>query len=177
MKLKIGLDIDDTVCDFIGPYLQRFGIPKRDSDITKNVSRILIKDKNFWINLPVIHRPNFMPALYCTKRVNPKTWSKEFLKNNDLPLAPIYQVMSQTSGKSFRIKGRVDVFIDDSISNFIELNSNGVPCLLMNSKGNQDWGPIGRVYSLNKEEIEECYYLFMSTMFDYFKDIVNEYKK
>lgn len=176
MSLRVGLDLDDTICDFLGPYYKRFGIPKRDSEITKNVSQVLIKDKDFWINLPVINRPNFNPTLYCTKRVNPKLWSKQFLEKNNLPSAPIYQVICQFSSKAPRIKGKVDVFIDDSISNFIDLNLKGVPCLLMDGSHNRQWGPVGRLFSLNKEEIEECYNLFLATMFNHFKDIVDEYR-
>lgn len=177
MTLRIGLDLDDTVCDFLGPYFERFGIPKKDYEITRNVSRILIKDKDFWMGLPVIHRPDFVPTLYCTKRVHSKLWSRQFLEKNSLPVAPIYQVWSQTSSKAPKIKGRVDVFIDDSISNFIDLNLNGIPCLLMDGIHNQKWGPVGRIFSLDKDEIEECYYLFRSTIFNNFKYFVNEYRQ
>lgn len=177
MKLKVGLDIDDTICDFIGPYLQRFDIPRHDSEITKNVSRILIHDKKFWMSLPVINTPNFTPTLYCTKRIHPKEWSKQYLQKNNIPLAPIYQVYCQNSPKSAKIKGRVDVFIDDSISNFIELNRSGIPCLLIDSVRNESWGPIGRVYSLDREEIEDCYHLFMSTVFPNFNNLLNDYYK
>lgn len=172
MKLRVGLDIDDTICDFLGPYFKRFGLPKKDSDITKNVTRILINDKNFWLNLPVIHRPNFVPTLYCTKRVHSKNWSKQFLEENDLPVAPIYQILCQLTSKASRIKGKVDVFVDDSISNFIDLNLNGIPCLLMDNTHNQRWGPIGRIFSLDKDEIEDCYHLFVDTVFSNFKELV-----
>lgn len=172
MRLRIGLDIDDTVCDFINPYLKRFGTPHKDSEITRNVNRILIKDREFWLNLPVINRPDFMPTLYCTKRVHSKAWSKKFLELNDLPIAPIYQVYCQISSKAPRIKGRVDVFVDDSISNFIDLNLHGVPCLLMDAKHNRKWGPVGRVFSLREEEIEDCYNLFLDTLYPNFKDLV-----
>lgn len=177
MKLKIGLDIDDTICDFMGPYLNRFGIPKKDSEITKNVSRILVKDRNFWMSLPVIHNPNFTPELYCTKRIHPKRWSKQFLLQNGIPSAPIYQILCQVSSKVPRVKGRVDVFVDDSISNFIDLNLNGIPCLLIDNKYNRQWGPVGRIYSLDKDEIEESYFLFKDTLFDYFKDLVDDYRQ
>lgn len=177
MKLRIGLDLDDTICDFLGSYLKKFGVPKKDSEITRNVSRKLVKDKDFWMNLPVIHRPNFTPKLYCTKRINPKSWSKQFLEVHDLPMAPIYQVLSQISSKAPRIKGRVDVFVDDSISNFIDLNLNGVPCLLIDGEHNRQWGPIGRIFSLDEEEIEECYNLFCCTMFNPFKELVDDYRK
>lgn len=172
MSLRIGLDIDDTICDFINPYLERFGIPNKDSEITRNVSRVLIKDKNFWINLPIIHYPNFIPTLYCTKRVHPKSWSKKYLELNNLPNSPIYQVYCQTSSKAPMIKGRVDVFIDDSLSNFMDLNLHGIPCLLMDAEHNKKWGPVARVYSLDKEEIKDCYNLFLNTIFPIFKDYI-----
>lgn len=173
MKLRIGLDIDDTICSFLGPYYKRFGQPETDYEITRNVHQILLKDRDFWLGLPIIHRPNFDPTLYCTKRIHPKVWSRRYLEINELPIAPIYQVYCQASSKAPRIKGRVDVFVDDSISNFIDLNLKGIPCLLMDGEHNQNWGPVARISSLNKEEIEECYHLFMATMFPYFKELIN----
>lgn len=173
MRLRVGLDIDDTICSFLGPYYERFGLPKEDYEITRNVRRVLLKDREFWLGLPIIHRPNFDPTLYCTKRIHPKAWSRRYLEINELPVAPIYQIYCQASSKAPRIKGRVDVFVDDSISNFIDLNLKGVPCLLMDGEHNQNWGPVARIFSLNKEEIEECYHLFMATMFPHFKELVN----
>lgn len=175
MRFRIGLDLDDTICGFYGPYFKRFGIPEKDNEITRNVTRILINDKDFWLGLPVINRPNFVPTLYCTKRVHPKAWSRKFLELNGLPIAPIYQVCCQTASKAPRIKGRVDVFVDDSISNFIDLNMNGIPCLLIDGSHNKSWGPVGRIFSLDRAEIEDCFHLFKGTMFPYFKELVNEY--
>lgn len=170
--MRVGLDIDDTICKFLLPYIEKFGFPKTDQDITKNVSRILIKDKEFWLNLPILHKPDFIPTLYCTKRVHNKSWTKKFLEINNIPLAPIYQVYSQSSNKANRIKGKIDVFVDDSITNMIQMNLAGVPCLLMNGPHNQSWGPVARIYSLNKEEIIEAYELFMSTFFYNFKQLI-----
>ena len=70
------------------------------------------------------------------------------------------------------LKGRVDVHIDDSIKVFKDLNSKGIPCLLMDSPFNQEWGPIGRIYSLNLEEIEDVYHLFMNTVFKDFEKLL-----
>ena len=45
-KLRIGLDIDDTLAGFSQGYLERFGKwPKVDWAITRNVNNILIKEK------------------------------------------------------------------------------------------------------------------------------------
>ena len=170
--LRIGLDIDDCLADFMGSYLKRFGEPKRDYEITKNVQQVLIKDKQFWENLPVINTLDFVPELYCTKRVNSKVYTKNWLKKNNFPNKPVYQVFCQMKNKADLIKGRVDVFIDDSVSNFIAMNLAGVPCLLYNKEYNQDWGPIGRVYSLDYNYIEETYKMFMETMFNDFRNLL-----
>lgn len=172
MKLRIGLDCDDTINYWYKCYLDRFGQPKDDFIITRHVQRDLKRDKDFWINLPIKHFPDFKVTLYCTKRVNPKSWTREWLEKHNYPKAPIYQVVSQTKNKADVIKGKVDVFIDDSISNFIKMNLAGVPCLLMDSDNNQSWGPIGRIYTLQESEIEEAYLLFMETFFPNFKDLL-----
>lgn len=170
--IRIGLDIDDVLADFMGTYLSKFGTPKSDYEITRNVANVLIKDREFWINLPVINYINFIPELYCTKRVNLKSWTKKWLFDNDFPNRPVYQVFYQGGNKADFIKGRVDVFIDDSVSNFIKMNLSGVPCLLLNKEYNQDWGPIGRIYSLDKDEIEDAYNLLKQTVFNNFKSLL-----
>lgn len=171
--MRIGLDLDGTVDDFMNPYLERFGNPKKDSEITKNVMQILSKDRDFWLSLPVLRHIDFIPELYCTKRVNPKPWTRKWLIEHGFPNRPIYQMYYQQGNKATMIKGRVDVFVDDSISNFIMLNLSGVPCLLIDQPDNQKWGPIGRIYSLNKEEIIDAYNLLIDTgMFDNFKNLL-----
>jgi hypothetical protein len=170
--MKIGLDLDDTVNYWMRIYLERFQSPKSSEEITKNVQQILSKDRNFWLTLPIKNRPNFDVELYCTKRVCPKAWSRRYLEIHQLPIAPIYQVFLQSKNKADYIKGRVDVFIDDSVSNFIQMNLSGVPCLLMDSEMNQEWGPIGRIYSLDIEEITEVYNLFINTLYPHFKELL-----
>lgn len=171
-KLKVGLDIDDTVLYWFPEYLKRFGKPKNEHEVTKHVFRDLRYDRNFWLNLEPKHRPDFPVTLYCTKRVCNKAWSKRWIEDHDYPIAPVYQVFSQTKNKAHVIKGLVDVFIDDSVSNFKAMNLAGVPCLLMDAEHNRSWGPIGRIYSLNMSEIEEVYNLFMLTVFDNFDKLV-----
>lgn len=175
--MKIGLDLDGTLDDFWNPYLEKFGEPKTNSEVTKNVHRKLQTDKDFWLNLPVIHRINFEPTLYCTKRTIPKNWSKQWLEENNFPNKPLYQMLYQHGNKADMIKGRVDIFIDDSISNFIKMNLSGVPCLLIDSHDNQHMPPILKVYSLDIEEIKDVYDLALKTeVFKDFKKIFNEIK-
>ena len=91
--LRIGLDIDGTLADFDSAYLNRFKKwPKCDWAITRNVEHILIKDRDFWLNLPILRMPNFTPRLYCSSRVNNKRWTKKYLKDNGFPDAFLYQI-------------------------------------------------------------------------------------
>lgn len=159
-RLEIGLDLDDTVFGFSEGYLRRFKkFPKYDWAITRNVTHILSKERDFWINLPVIRRPNFEPKLYCSSRVNKKAWTKKAIDINDLPNSPLYQVPGYHIPKSKYIKGRVDVFIEDSPHQWKALNTAGIPCLLINGENNREYGPILKIYSLDKDEIEDAYYL------------------
>lgn len=175
-RLVISLDIDGCICDFYNPYIERFGIPKKNNEISKNIYRVLSKDRDFWLNLPVINRPTFKVHQYTSARSIPKAWVKKYLEDNAMPKAPIYQLLNYYLSKVPRIKmGGCNLHIDDSLRVFIDCNLNGIPCLLMDNPANQDWGPIGRIYSLNKDEVEDCYHLYMDTMFPYFKEILKEY--
>ena len=173
--IQVGLDLDDTIFNFTEGYLKRFKkFPKYDWAITRNVTHILSKERDFWVNLPVMRRPvGFEPKLYCSSRVNKKSWTKKALEINDLPNSPLYQIPGYKLSKVKTLKGKVDVFVDDSVKNFIDLNLNGVPCLLMDSLNNQDWGPICRIYSLQQDEIEDAYLLAKEcNIFNDFKNLL-----
>ena len=171
MKLKVGSDIDGVLAGFWSEYVKRFGVTP-DNIITKNCENVLKYDKEFWTTLPLLRRPDFEFTLYCTKRVNPKSYIKEWIIKNNLPNVPIYRQICQCASKAPMIKGRVDVFIEDSVFNFLDLNKKGILCLLMDTPENKDWGPIGRIYSLNYDEIEDTYELFKFTMFDELKCLI-----
>ena len=172
--LRVGLDIDDTIAGFSEGYIRRFKKwPNYDWAITRNVHNILIHEREFWLNLPVLRRPDFEPRLYCSARVSSKHWTKKYLKDNDFPNSPLYQIPGYKLSKVRTLKGKVDVFVDDSVKNFIDLNLNGVPCLLMDSSNNQDWGPICRIYSLQQDEIEDAYLLAKEcNIFNDFKNLL-----
>ena len=172
MKLRVGFDLDGTIDDFIGPYEKKFGKNNPDHVITYHVENKLRYDKEFWTTLPLIRRPDFEFTLYCTKRVNPKSYTKEWIRTNNLPNVTVYQQLCQCASKAPMIKGKVDVFVEDSVSNFLDLNRRGVPCLLIDQPYNKEWGPIGRIYSLNYDEIEDTYNLFKFTMFDNLKCLI-----
>ena len=165
--LRIGLDIDDVLADFWGGYCKYFDTDNHPEllenyVITRNVERVLKKDKNFWINLDILDYPNFVPELYCTKRVNNKGWTKEFLRINGFPDRPVYQVFSQVKNKADVIKGKVDIFIDDSLYNVMQCNEANVPTLLYHSDRTSDF-PVYKIFSLDREEIIDTYAFMMRT--------------
>lgn len=157
--LRIGLDIDNTIADFDSHYLRRFGkFPNHDWGITRNVNNILIKEKAFWLTLPILRMPEFKPRLYCSSRINPKQWTKTYLQRNDFPEAPLYQVKGYGTSKYDALKGRVDVFIDDSIFNFEDLNIKGILCLLITTNSNSHYDTPLRIHDLNIDTITDKYY-------------------
>lgn len=159
-KLRISCDIDDTLAGFSQAYLKRFKKwPNHDWAITRNVNNILIKERDFWLNLPVIRKPDFIPRMYCTARVSNKRWTKKYLEDNDFPKAPVFQVPGYNSSKEKALKGRCDVHIEDSINQFLKLNRAGIPCLLIDNETNRDFGPLLRIYSLEEDEITDTFYL------------------
>ena len=171
--LKISLDLDGTIFDWENHFKNKFGTVTKESDITKIVRNKLIHDTEFWLTQPIINFPNFIPSIYCTARIISKYLIKKQLKINNLPKAPIYQIKGYGFSKFSRVRmGGCDVHIDDSISVFKDLNRKGQPCLLLDHPSNQEWGPIGRIYSLDLEEIEETYHLFKETLFPYFKELL-----
>ncbi len=172
--LRIGLDIDGTIADFEGGYLKRFKKwPNHDWAITRNVQNILIHERDFWLSLPILRKPDFKPRLYCSARVNSKHWTKKYLSDNEFPNSPLYQIPGYKLSKVKTLKGKVDVFVEDSMKNFIDLNLNGIPCLLIDSPNNQEWGPICRIYSLKESEILDTYYLAKeSNIFNNFKNLL-----
>lgn len=160
-ELRIALDIDDTILDFMNAYKTYFNVtsnPSRmiDYNITRNVYK-LRKNKEFWEGLDLLEYPDFDPHVYCTKRVNSKVYTKNSLIKQNLPLKPIYQIYTQAANKADILKGRCDILIDDSVFNVTQCIKAGFPALLIDRPHNRWFGPMYRIYNLNYEEIEDTY--------------------
>ena len=157
-KLRIALDLDDTIFDFYGEYKKMFPGKRNlvDHTITKNVNKLRY-NKEFWSNLPLLERPNFEPHIYATKRINSKKYTRTCLEKYNLPIKPIYQILTQTGNKADIIKGRCDVLIDDSIFNVEQALKSGLPALLIDRPHNQNGDPAFRIYNLDYNEILDAY--------------------
>ena len=156
--IRIALDLDDTIFDFLGAYKEMFPGEKnmQEAKITKNVLS-LRKDKHFWENLPLLEMPNFEPYIYATKRINSKTYTRNCLSRYGLPIKPIYQIYSQAGNKATIIKGRCDVLVDDSAYNCYQAMRVGFPAILITRPHNVNSDYPYRINRLDLEEILEVY--------------------
>lgn len=153
-KPRIALDIDDVCLDFKGAFEKRFNIklnPYWDGTYQmKDLLEQLKSDKNFWINLPTLHKPNFEPYCYITSRSIPDEWTKECLEKNGFPCAPVYSVSWNESKIPLLKEYKIDILIDDKPTNYHEATKNGIFCYLMDNEHNS-FVNCGhrRIYDLN----------------------------
>lgn len=156
--IRIALDLDDTIFDFLGAYKEAFPGERNmiNSNIDKNVFA-LRKNKKFWENLPLLELPNFEPYIYATKRINSKTYTRNCLIKHGLPVKPIYQIYHQAGNKANIIKGRCDVLIDDSAFNCYQALKVGFPAILITRPHNVNSDYPYRINRLDLAEILEVY--------------------
>lgn len=139
---KVWLDLDGVCFDFEPHFLKWFNLPE-DHPTDWNDSRFRENMKNcteeFWRALPMIEGANnidYPIAGYCTARSCDDKLIKELLDTKGFPDAPIINVGISGSKIDALKSVECDVFIDDSINNFIALNSNDILCYLMDRPHN-----------------------------------------
>jgi FMN phosphatase YigB (HAD superfamily) len=156
--IRIALDLDDTIFDFLGAYQEVFPGERNmiSSNITKNVFK-LKKDKRFWENLPLLEMPNFEPCIYATKRINSKVYTRNCLSRHGLPIKPIYQMVYQYGNKVNIIKGHCDVLVDDSAFNCYQALQVGFPAILITRPHNINSDYPYRINKLDLDEILTVY--------------------
>lgn len=133
------LDIDGVIADFEQHFLQYLRLPlDHPTDWNDYRFREYFKDvaddNNFWVTMPRIIDPatiDYPIAGYCTARPCSEEIISIWLKRNNFPQATIINVGSDTSKVSALQQYQNVIMVDDSIKNFIELQSNGILCYLM----------------------------------------------
>jgi len=152
---RIGLDIDDVVMSFIPAYCERYNlkIPTHwylDYNFIPNIE-LLHQDEDFWMNLEPLFDPKslkFEPTVYITARDERlREWTSKWLEKHNFPKAPI--VFSRNKGEICK-EWKLDLFIDDSVKNFNEINKAGTACFLMDNYCNQ-YKDVGyrRIFNVN----------------------------
>lgn len=159
---KIGLDIDELIADWLGAWCKKFNIAEKphtwdfDPNILKKFNEMKKSDElnDFYLNLEPLVDPKYLPFephCYITSRPVPKEITELWLEINDFPCKPVYSVeLGASKLEAAKLSG-IDVFIDDSYKNFLELNRNGILCYLYDRPHNEryDVGHL-RIKSLDK---------------------------
>jgi 5'(3')-deoxyribonucleotidase len=141
---RIGFDIDNVLADFVGRYCDLFNLDLPlewdfDSKFPARMAAIC-EIRQFWINLKVKEDPKdfkFKPVCYITDRVIPIAWTKEWLKKNGFPNAPIYTAKHGKSKSDIAVEKKLDVFVDDNYEHFTKINKAGIKCYLYDCTHNR----------------------------------------
>lgn len=159
-NLRIALDLDDTIFIWRQSHEEYFHCKISKCDPKKITLQVnsLKDNEEFWSNLPLLERPDFIPELYCTKRVNSAKFTVNCLDKYKLPIRPIVQFYNQSDNKADGLVGVADVLIDDSWYNVQQCLEAGFPALLITRPHNKWVKTKYRVSHLNYNEIEQKYH-------------------
>ena len=144
---KIGIDIDNVICDWTKGWGEKYGIPQRPEAWQfsyANKNRFLDAPKEelekLYLGLPKQCEPHhlpFEPCAYVTARSIDENITKAWLENHGFPTAPVYSVPFGKSKIEAIKNTEIEWFIDDSYENFVELNRAGICCFLFDAAHNQ----------------------------------------
>jgi uncharacterized HAD superfamily protein len=158
---RIGLDIDEVLCNWVEAWCTKFNykIPEvwffsyKNKEHFKHLSESGELNE-FYLNLEPKIDPNtipFEPHCYITSRSIPDEITKLWLQKNGFPAVPVISVGFGESKVNAAIESGVDLFVDDSYRNFVELNNAGICTYLYDCLHNKRYN-VGykRIYNLNE---------------------------
>lgn len=136
---KVWLDLDGVLINFEDHFIKYLGLSEGhptdwNDHRFRNEFHKIVDDINFWQSLPSLIEPKELTYPiegYITARPEIMTdVTKNWLELHGFPKADFINVGSDGK-KSEILKGKCDFMIDDSIYNFVDMQSNGVNCFLM----------------------------------------------
>lgn len=112
------------------------------------------KDPNFWATLPPLMKGEEVPFevhCYITARSIDKNITEAWLDTHKFPKAPVYCVGIGESKVEIAKQSGIDLFVEDSYSNFIELNRAGILTYLYDAPYNKRYN-VGykRIFNLKE---------------------------
>ena len=146
---KIGLDIDCVLADFVKAwgelyddvsfeptswYMDR-NMKKRFDDMRKNGTL-----NDFYLSIPPMIKPEellFEPYCYITSRPVPTEITEKWLDMHGFPRRKVYTVDLLHTKVDVAKESGIDIFVDDSFDNFVDLNKNGIFTYLYDSPWNR----------------------------------------
>jgi len=148
---KIGLDIDCVIADFVKAWSDLHDDTDTEPSswyMDRNMKKRFteMKEKgvlnDFYLNIPPMFDPKelpFEPHCYITSRPVPTEITEKWLDFNGFPRRKVYTVdLMKTKVEAAKEAG-IDIFIDDSYDNFVDLNKNGIFTYLFTSPWNEKY--------------------------------------
>jgi len=155
---QLGLDIDGVLANFLKGFKKKFpDIVDKNNWVQGNgfQEKIATLSDDFWLSLEPLVDPSDLlvePMCYITKREYCSQKAVEqWLKNNGFPTAPVHMITGSQLKSEIAKSVGVEVFVDDNIHNYTDLNNNGILCFLMHQPHNakHDVG-YKRIYNLRE---------------------------
>jgi len=155
---KIGLDIDGVLADWMGAWRdteKRTTTPESwcfDANILDKIeamrnsvsqhnTNISVLDE-FYLGIDRLVDPcdiPFEPDCYITARPVDTAITIKWLELNGFPIKPVYTVPPRSSKVEAAKEAGVEIFIDDSYTNFIDLTKNGITTYLFTTEQNKNF--------------------------------------
>lgn len=135
---KIGLDIDGVLADFTGAWHKLYpeisASPQSwylDRKVGQRFSAMREAGTldEFYMNINPLMKPDdipFEPHCYITSRPVSKEISEDWLDKNGFPAKKVVSIDIRQSKVDAAKEAGVEIFIDDSYENFVELNKAGI---------------------------------------------------
>lgn len=145
---KIGLDIDEVLCDWVGDWTNTYGIERRptswyfDRALIERFEKMKEEGKldEFYLGLKPMLKPEdlpFEPHCYITSRPVSTEITEKWLDMHGFPTKPVFTTTKERTKAVIAKEQGLDIFVDDGYHNFLELNKNGICCFLMDAPHNR----------------------------------------
>lgn len=146
---KVGLDIDEVLCDFTKGWSERWkdvsdrpdtwyydrNMLNRFEEMRNNNELdefyLLLEQKMTSADIP------FEPSCYVTSRPVSTEVTEKWLDAHGFPRAKIYTVPVGVCKSTVIKEANIDIFVDDCHLNYFKLNAAGINCYLWDAPHNQ----------------------------------------
>lgn len=145
---KIGLDIDEVLCNFTKGWAELYDDVSDkpaswyyDKNIIRRFDAMRVEEtlNDFYLGLEPLSKPEdipFEPTCYITSRPVPSEISQEWLETWGFPHRPVITVDLNQSKVEVAKKLGLDVFVDDKYETFVDMNKAGILCFLYTAPHN-----------------------------------------
>lgn len=144
-------DIDGVVADTYPHLFSYLGLPTHEPEIYydprfKDALKAVEKDWDFWLSIPVLHRPNTPPTAYITHRIQPNYITEKWIAIRGLFHAPVI-TLAPNIPKSLYMDEEGWI-VDDNPHVYEEVTAAGKTCYLLDYKYNRHIDAPTRIFSL-----------------------------